>query len=102
MSTLNTPFQYKKKITLNYPIYAAMGFFSRGLKKEFETAVVNDPSVFGPLKVYCYGEAYHKNVRTQQLKLAYTSAMPDPSLLFNISTLQDSSQWVYDVRMTSY
>ena len=30
-----------------------MGFFSNGLKNEFETAMVNEPSVFEPLKVYC-------------------------------------------------
>ena len=30
-----------------------MGFFSMGLKNEFETAVVNEPSVFEPLKFYC-------------------------------------------------
>ena len=29
------------------------GFFSKGLKNEFETAVVNEPSVFEPLKFYC-------------------------------------------------
>ena len=28
-------------------------FFSKGLKNEFETAVVNEPSVFEPLKFYC-------------------------------------------------
>ena len=28
-------------------------FSSKGLKNEFETAVVNEPSVFEPLKVYC-------------------------------------------------
>ena len=27
--------------------------FSKGLKNEFETAVVNEPSVFEPLKFYC-------------------------------------------------
>ena len=27
--------------------------FSMGLKNEFETAVVNEPSVFEPLKFYC-------------------------------------------------
>ena len=27
--------------------------FSQGLKNEFETAVVNEPSVFEPLKFYC-------------------------------------------------
>ena len=26
--------------------------FSKGLKNEFETAVVNEPSVFEPLKLY--------------------------------------------------
>ena len=30
-----------------------MGFFSKGLKNEFERAVVNEPSVFEPLKFYC-------------------------------------------------
>ena len=45
-------FQYKKQITLNDPKSAAMGF-SHGLKKEFETAVVNEPSVFETLKFYC-------------------------------------------------
>ena len=34
--------------TLNYPKSTAMGFFSR-----VETAVVNEPSVFGPRKFYC-------------------------------------------------
>ena len=28
-------------------------FFSTGLKNEFETAVVNEPSLFEPLKFYC-------------------------------------------------
>ena len=42
----------KKKITLNYPKSAAVGF-SPGTKNEFETAVVNEPSVFAPLKFYC-------------------------------------------------
>ena len=30
-----------------------MGFFLQGLKKEFETAMVNESSVFEPLKFYC-------------------------------------------------
>ena len=29
------------------------GIFSKGLKSEFETTVVNEPSVFEPLKVCC-------------------------------------------------
>ena len=51
MSTHNIPFQYKEKITINYPRSAAM-VFSKKLKNEFEKAVVNEPSVFEPLKVY--------------------------------------------------
>ena len=50
MSTDNIPFLYEKKNTLNYP--KSMGVFSKGLKNEFETAMVNEPSVFGPLKFY--------------------------------------------------
>ena len=32
---------------------AAVGFFFKGLKNEFETVVVNEPSVFQQLKFYC-------------------------------------------------
>ena len=42
-----------KKISLNYLKSAAIGFFSKELKDEFETAVVNEPSAFKPLKFYC-------------------------------------------------
>ena len=46
--TQYTVFNIKKKITLNYPTSAA-----KGLNNEFEKAVVNEPSVFEPLKFYC-------------------------------------------------
>ena len=42
-----------KKITLNYLTSAALGFFTKGLNDEFETAVINEPSVFEPLRFYC-------------------------------------------------
>ena len=42
-NTKYTIFNIKKNITLNYPKSAAIGF-SKGLKNEFETAVVNGPS----------------------------------------------------------
>ena len=42
--TQYTIFNIIKKITQNYLKSAAMGFCSRGLKNEFETAVVNEPS----------------------------------------------------------
>ena len=51
--TQYTIFNIKRKTTLNYPKSVAMGFCSYGLKNEFETAVVNEPSVFEPLKFYC-------------------------------------------------
>ena len=50
MSTHNIPFlniYIKKSQICNY------GICSRGLKKEFKTAVVNEPSVLEPLKLYC-------------------------------------------------
>ena len=43
---------FNKKIALNYPKSAAIGF-SKGLNNEFETAVVSELSVFEPLKFYC-------------------------------------------------
>ena len=55
MRTYNIPFSlYKKKeisplIIQNLPLWE----FSKGLKNEFETAVVDEPSVFEPLKFYC-------------------------------------------------
>ena len=42
--TQYTIFNIKKNITLNYPKSAALGS-SKGLKNEFETAVVNEQSV---------------------------------------------------------
>ena len=58
MKTYNIPFskkkkKKKKKITITDYESAAMVFFSKGLKNEFETAVINEPSVFEPLKFYC-------------------------------------------------
>ena len=46
----------KKTIIRNYPKYyyvCSYGIFGQGLKNEFEIAVVNEPSVFEPLKFYC-------------------------------------------------
>ena len=51
--TQYTMFNIYKKITLNYYKYAAVGYFFKRLKNEFEIAVVNVPSLFEPPKVYC-------------------------------------------------
>ena len=53
MSTHNILFSIYKENQLNYPNTQLLGFFSKGLKDEFETAVVNEPSVFKPLKLTC-------------------------------------------------
>ena len=53
MSTRNIPFSIEKKE--NHPKLShicSYVIFSKGLKNEFETAVVNEPSVFEPLKGY--------------------------------------------------
>ena len=62
--TKYTIFNTKKKITLNYPKSATMGFFSKELKNGFETAVVNEPSVFEPRKFYC---SSHKKAYSAQM-----------------------------------
>ena len=50
MSTHNIPFSKQiRESPLIIPKSPAMGSFPR----EFETAVVNEPSVFEPLKFYC-------------------------------------------------
>ena len=51
--TQYTIFNVTKKITLNFPKSAALGFCAKGLKNEFELATANEPSVFEPLKFYC-------------------------------------------------
>ena len=49
--TQNTIFNMDTKNTLNYPKSAYM-LLSKGLKNQFKTAVVNEPSVFEPLKFH--------------------------------------------------
>ena len=58
LSKHNIPFSIKKRkpplIILN------LWDYPRGLKNEFETTVVNEPSVFEPLKVNCIMAAVKK------------------------------------------
>ena len=48
-----TIYQYKKDNLLKLSQICIYGIFSKGPKNEFETAVVNEPSVFEPLKFCC-------------------------------------------------
>ena len=50
--TQYTIFSMNKK-HLRLSQICSYGLFSKGLKNESETAVVNEPSVFEPLKFYC-------------------------------------------------
>ena len=51
--TQYTSLQYKKENIPKLSQICNYGICSKGLKNEFETAVVNEPSVFEPLKFYC-------------------------------------------------
>ena len=73
--TKNNIFSIKKKITLNYPKYAATGFFPKGVKKEFETAVVNEPSVFEPLKFYSIFIFKYKYTSSEEFQIVLTCSM---------------------------
>ena len=64
--TQYTIFQYKKENIPKLSQICNYGIFSKGLKNEFETAVVNEPSVFEPLKFYCswfVGFGFHGSLR---------------------------------------
>ena len=51
--TQYTIFYMNKKKHPKLSQICSSGYFSKGLKNEFETAMVNEPSVFEPLKFYC-------------------------------------------------
>ena len=53
MSTHNTPFSVNKRKSVLIISNVQLVDFSKGHKDGFETAVVNEPSVFEPLKFYC-------------------------------------------------
>ena len=56
--------QYKKEIHPKLSQICNHGICSKGPKNEFESAVVNEPSVFEPLKFYC--------IRMRSLQVMYT------------------------------
>ena len=53
MTTHNIPFQCIKENHSKLSQIFRYGIFSKGLKNEFEAALVNGPSVFEPMKFYC-------------------------------------------------
>ena len=75
--TQYTIFNIKKKLTLNYPKFAAMGFFSKGLKNEFEVTIVKEPSVFEPLKFYCISLASYFSLYVHCIRFDSIEASTD-------------------------
>ena len=55
--TQYTIFNVKKEKHPKLSQICSYGIVSKGLKNEFETAVVNEPSVLEPLKFYCRSES---------------------------------------------
>ena len=88
MSTHNIPFSIQtRKSPLNIP-NLQLWDFSNGLKNGFETAVVNEPSVFEPLKFYCINPSHKWNAAYStlfafNLEISYCSctrsAQPGPN-----------------------
>ena len=65
-SNENSQYTIFNMFTKNHPKLpevCSYEIFSKGLKNEFETAKVNEPSVFEPLKFYC---------------MSYSISMEDP------------------------
>ena len=79
--TQHTITNIKKKITLIYPKICRHGTFSKGLKNEFEAAVVNEPSVFEPLKLCCIYETTGKH--SEKISPLQTTQQPHDVMTFN-------------------
>ena len=61
--------QYQKESHPKLTQIDNSGICSKGLKKEFETAVVNELSVFEPLKFYCSLFRYFQSQSTEPFGL---------------------------------
>ena len=62
LSTHNIPSSIKKKKRKSPYKICSYGIFSKGLKNEFEIAVVNEPSVFEQLKFYCIWSNHNDDI----------------------------------------
>ena len=68
-------------------------FFSKGLKNEFETAVVNEPSVFEPLKFYCiYSSNFEVFIHKSSLLLICSVHVYVVNMLYTIFELSMVSE----------
>ena len=85
--TQHTIFNIHTKITLNYIKSAAMGLCSRSPKNQFETAVVNESSVFEPLEFYCNVELKDARCMSFVSILVYTFRQFSANSLASISMM---------------
>ena len=69
--TQYTIFNIKKENRPKLSQICSYGIFSWGLKHEFETAMVNKPSVFEPLKFYCNGPMQSNSVSCGAISTLY-------------------------------
>ena len=69
--TQYTIFNIKKKIILNYPKSAAMGFFLGTQERVLLTAVANKPSVFEQLKFYCIRSCFSFQNKLEDVDPSY-------------------------------
>ena len=71
-SNENSQYTIFNMFTKNHPKLpevCSYEIFSKGLKNEFETAVVNEPSVFETLKFYC--NLFLINLRVTDFRVAF-------------------------------
>ena len=64
MSTHNVPFSLKKENHPKLSHFCSYRLLFKGLKNKFETAMVNEPSVFKPLKFCCINILVESNMQT--------------------------------------
>ena len=73
--TQYTIFNMNKKKHPRLSQICSHGFFSKGLKNEFETAVVNEPSVFKSLKFYSSSPTRVKSAIKKNINSTSTSCI---------------------------
>ena len=92
--TQYTIFNMNKKKHTKLSQTCSYGLFSKGLKNEFETAMVNEPSVFEQLKFYCtvYLTMAMKHVCNCVRVLAFDSDISISFQAQNVALMQACSE----------
>ena len=83
-------FQVKKENQRKLSYICNYRIFSKGLKNEFETAVVNEPSVFEPLKFYCISLILTKE-KQNVISVRFSSSFSRASRIYIIEDTQETT-----------